>query len=109
MIRTPRAGQTGDESGDVALDERTKLSEPPKHAVILHNDDFTTMEFVLEVLGKFFRKTHEESMKIMLSVHHNGSGVAGVYPVEIAETKVVQVTEYSKAHGHPLRVTAEPV
>lgn len=103
-----RPEESGDSSGDIAVEESTRLSEPPKHVVILHNDDFTTMEFVLEVLHRFFKKTHEESMKIMLSVHHNGSGVAGIYPVEIAETKVEQVTEYAKTHSYPLRVTTEP-
>ena len=77
-------------------------------AVLLHNDDFTTMEFVIEVLAKFFRKNADEAAKIMLSVHYNGSGVAGIYPAEIAETKVSQVTDYAKAHGFPLKVTAEP-
>lgn len=96
------------ESGGVAIEEEVKVEEPPKMAVILHNDDYTTMEFVIEVLAKFFRKTAEEATQIMLSVHHNGSGVAGIYPAEIAETKVVQVTDYAQAHGYPLKVTAEP-
>lgn len=92
----------------VETENEVKVQEPPKSLVILHNDDYTTMEFVLEVLHKFFKKSHDEAMKIMLSVHHNGSGVAGIYPTEIAETKVVQVTQYAKAHQYPLRVTAEP-
>lgn len=77
-------------------------------AVLLHNDDYTTMEFVIEVLIRFFRRTPEEAVKIMLSVHEKGSGVAGIYPAEIAETKVAQVTEYAKAQGYPLRLTVEP-
>lgn len=77
-------------------------------AVLLHNDDYTTMEFVIEVLIRFFKRTPEESVKIMLSVHERGSGVAGVYPAEIAETKVSQVLEYAKASGFPLRLTTEP-
>jgi len=96
------------ESGGVAVEDDVELKEPPKMAVVLHNDDYTTMEFVLEVLQKFFRRTPDEAAKIMLSVHHNGSGVAGIYPAEIAETKVTQVTEYARIHGYPLRLTAEP-
>ncbi len=77
-------------------------------AVLLHNDDYTTMEFVIEVLIRLFRRTPEEAVKIMLSVHERGNGVAGIYPSEIAETKVEQVSEYAKANGYPLRATAEP-
>lgn len=77
-------------------------------AVILHNDDYTTMEFVIEVLIRFFKRTPDEAVKVMLAVHEKGSGVAGIYPAEIAETKVAQVTEYSKAQGYPLRLTVEP-
>ena len=97
-----------EESGGVAVDEEVELKEPPKMAVLLHNDDFTTMEFVIEVLIRFFKRTPEESVKIMLSVHEAGSGVAGVYPAEIAETKVSQVTEYARASGYPLKASAEP-
>jgi len=104
----PAGSQKPEESGDVAIEDSVQLKEPPKHAVVLHNDDFTTMEFVIEVLQKFFRKTHDEAMKIMWSVHHNGSGVAGIYPVEIAEMKVVQVTAHAQQHGFPLRATSEP-
>jgi len=96
------------ESGHVDVSDETEIKEPSKSVVILHNDDYTTMEFVLEVLEKFFRKTHDEAMAIMLSVHHNGHGVAGIYPTDIAETKVVQVTQYAKTHEYPLRVTTEP-
>jgi ATP-dependent Clp protease adaptor protein ClpS len=97
-----------EESGGAAIAEEIEVKEPPKMAVLLHNDDFTTMEFVIEVLIRFFKRTAEESIKIMLSVHENGSGVAGIYPSEIAETKVSQVTEYARAKGYPLKVTAEP-
>ena len=100
--------QKPQESGGVAIEEEIKVEEPPKYAVLLHNDDYTTMEFVIEVLAKFFRKNADEATQIMLSVHHNGSGVAGIYPAEIAETKVSQVTDYAQAHGFPLKVTAEP-
>jgi ATP-dependent Clp protease adaptor protein ClpS len=97
-----------EESGGAAIEEKVELKEPPKMAVLLHNDDYTTMEFVIEVLIRFFRRTPEEAVKIMLSVHEKGSGVAGIYPAEIAETKVSQVTEYALAQGYPLRATCEP-
>jgi ATP-dependent Clp protease adaptor protein ClpS len=97
-----------DSDSDVAVQtSKPKLKEPPKFAVILHNDDYTTMEFVIEVLARFFGKTQEEAIQVMLKVHHEGRGVAGIYSRDIAETKVAQVTEHAKASGHPLKVTAE--
>lgn len=97
-----------DESGGAAVEEKIEVKEPPKMAVLLHNDDYTTMEFVIEVLIRIFKRTPEESVKIMLAVHERRSGVAGIYPAEIAETKVNQVFEYAKVSGYPLRATAEP-
>lgn len=96
--------------GEVEVQEgRPILKEPPKYAVILHNDDYTTFDFVVEVLQKFFRKTSEEAAQITLNVHNQGRGLAGVYSHQIAETKVAQVAEYAKNHNFPLRATAEPV
>src|SRR4051812_29833591 len=80
---------------------RPKLKEPPKHAVLIHNDDYTTFDFVVEVLQRFFAKTQEEAAQITLKVHHEGKGLAGIFSSQIAETKVVQVGEYAKAHGFP--------
>lgn len=97
-----------DEGGVAVETARPKVKEPPKYAVILYNDDFTTMDFVIEVLGKFFHKTPQEAMAIMLKVHHDGRGVAGVYSHEIAETKVHQVTELARSRGFPLKCVAEP-
>ena len=85
-----------------------KTEEPPLFKVLLHNDDYTTMEFVVLVLMKFFHKTETEATHIMLSVHHKGHGVAGVYTKDVAETKVDQVHDYAKEHGMPLRLTVEP-
>ncbi|HAR43508.1 MAG TPA: ATP-dependent Clp protease adapter ClpS [Bdellovibrionales bacterium] len=94
----------------VAVEEgRPKLSHPPKFAVLLLNDDYTTMEFVVEVLKRFFGKKEEDAMQVMLSVHHSGKGLAGIYSRDIAETKASQVQEYARGHGFPLLCTVEPV
>ncbi len=88
-------------------DVREKLEHPPKYAVVLHNDDYTTMDFVIEVLIRYFRKTETEAAEIMLRIHNVGYGVAGVYSFEIAETKAAQVTEAARARQFPLRCTLE--
>lgn len=93
--------------GDVAIAEAIKVSEPPRYAVILLNDDYTTMEFVIEVLETFFKKSKEESARIMLEVHQKGRGVAGIYSYDIAETKVEQVHSYARSSGFPLKCTIE--
>lgn len=100
----------GEEEGGIAVQEgQPKLKEPSKVAVLLHNDDYTTMEFVIEVLRLFFRKSEAEAMPIMLCVHQEGKGVAGIYTPDIAETKVVQVHEYARSRGFPLRCSSEPI
>ena len=85
-----------------------EIKEPPRYQVLLHNDDYTTMEVVVEVLQKFFGKSGLESEAIMLRVHRNGFGVAGIYSFEVAETKVAQATEFVKSRGFPLKLTLEP-
>ena len=92
----------------LALEERKKTRRPRLYKVLLHNDDFTTMEFVVEVLVRHFKKSQAEAAHIMLKVHHEGVGVAGVYTYEVAETKVAQVTADAQEQGMPLKVTAEP-
>ena len=77
------------------------------YKVILFNDDYTTMEFVVEVLQRFFAINRERAMQIMLKVHNEGSAVCGIYTRDIAETKVAQVGEFAKQHGHPLRCSME--
>ena len=88
--------------------ERTETKKPRLWRVLLLNDDYTPMEFVVAVLERFFRKTVQEAELIMLAVHHKGQGVAGVYTRDVAETKVAQVTAHARQEGHPLRVVAEP-
>lgn len=87
------------------LDEEVR--EPRKYKVLLHNDDYTTMEFVVEVLMTVFHKTEDEATKIMLAVHKNGVGVCGVYTAEVAETKVVAVRQLARRGGYPLKCTME--
>ena len=84
-----------------------QLREPSKYAVILLNDDYSTMEFVIEVLQKFFQKTREDSLQIMIRVHQEGRGLAGIYTRDIAETKSAQVQELARSKGFPLKCTIE--
>jgi ATP-dependent Clp protease adaptor protein ClpS len=94
---------------DLAVEEtKPKLQRPRMYRVILLNDDFTPMEFVVLVLEKFFKKGREDAVRIMLHVHHKGMGVCGVYVREIAESKVRQVMDYAREHQHPLQCTMEP-
>jgi ATP-dependent Clp protease adaptor protein ClpS len=96
-------------TGDVAVDEvKPKLKKPALYRVILVNDDYTPMEFVVLVLQRFFRKGREEAVQIMLNVHTRGSGICGVFTAEIAETKVRQVLSFSRDNKHPLQCTMEP-
>jgi ATP-dependent Clp protease adaptor protein ClpS len=97
--------ETGQEAG-VATRER--LKEPRRFACLLHNDDYTTMEFVIEVLTRYFHKTGAEATQIMLHVHNDGKGVAGIYPFDIAETKASQVEELARERNYPLKCTIEP-
>jgi ATP-dependent Clp protease adaptor protein ClpS len=97
-----------DRKGDVAVIEKPKLEKARRWAVIFHNDDYTTREFVVEVLMKFFAKSETEATHVMLSVHYKGRGIAGIYTRDIAESKVDQVHRYAEARGFPLRLSAEP-
>ncbi len=94
--------------GVVVREARPKVKKPQLYKVILLNDDYTPMEFVVIILEKFFRKTREEATRIMLHVHHRGIGVCGVYTREIAETKVKQVMQCARDNKHPLQCTMEP-
>lgn len=90
------------------VDERVQTERPRLYRVLLLNDDYTPMEFVVLVLMRYFRKGGQDAEAIMLAVHHQGQGVAGVYTREVAETKLLQVTQHARAQGHPLRLTMEP-
>jgi ATP-dependent Clp protease adaptor protein ClpS len=95
-----------EESSDTL--ERPRARRPRRYRVLLHNDDYTTMEFVVDILTRHFHKPAAEAMHIMLQVHHKGVGVAGVYPRDVAETKIAEVMEEARASGMPLQLTAEP-
>ncbi|WP_323037510.1 ATP-dependent Clp protease adapter ClpS [Pararhodobacter sp.] len=96
---------TGDPS--VALKTRPKTQRPPMYKVLLLNDDYTPMEFVVHVLERFFGLSHAQAFEIMLVVHKKGLAVVGVFSHEIAETKVAQVMDFSRRHQHPLQCTLE--
>lgn len=89
--------------------ERSKSKPPMLYKVVVFNDDYTTMDFVIEVLQKFFAMDRERATQVMLKVHEEGSAVCGVYSKDIAETKVAQVSEFAKQHGHPLRCELEEI
>ncbi len=92
---------------DLVVEEERKIQRPKRWKVLFHNDDYTTKEFVIEVLVRFFEKSESEATYVMLSVHHKGMGVAGLYPKDIAESKVDKTMAYAREHGMPLKVTAE--
>jgi ATP-dependent Clp protease adaptor protein ClpS len=93
------------------VDSKTErdLREPAMYKVLLHNDDYTTMEFVVQILVLVFRKSVEQATQIMLNVHKQGVGMCGVFPFEIAETKVMTVTRLARENGHPLKCTMEKI
>jgi len=93
---------------DAEVKERQETAVPKRYMVLFHNDDFTTMEFVVEVLQRFFHKTETEALHIMLTVHKKGRAVAGVYSRDVAETKVAEVIGHARDRGYPLLLTAEP-
>lgn len=100
-------GDNGDGRTGIATKTRPKTKKPSLYKVLLLNDDYTPMEFVVHVLEKYFAKGREEATRIMLHVHHKGVGICGVYPYEVAETKVTQVMDFSRQNGHPLQCTME--
>ena len=91
----------------VALKSKTKTKKPSMYKVLMLNDDYTPMEFVIHVLEQYFAKNHDEATKIMLHVHQKGVGICGVYTYEIAETKVNQTMDLAQQNQHPLQCTIE--
>jgi len=96
------------EFGAAVAEGRPKVKEPPRYVVLLHNDDYTTMDFVVEVLQRFFQKTEEQAVKLTLEIHTKGRAPAGIFTPEIAEAKAVQVVDTARSRGFPLKATAEP-
>jgi ATP-dependent Clp protease adaptor protein ClpS len=94
--------------GPVVQEAKPKLQKPPLYKVLLLNDDYTPMEFVVIILQRFFYKSREEATRIMLHVHQKGLGVCGIFTREVAETKVRQVLNFANEHKHPLKCTLEP-
>lgn len=94
--------------GEVLEKTRPKTDKPKLYKVILHNDDYTTMDFVVHVLETIFNKSPAEAHRVMMHVHTQGAGIAGVYAYEVAETKVSLVHDEAKLEGHPLRCSMEP-
>ena len=92
---------------DTKVETKKKLQKPSLYKVLLLNDDYTPMEFVIEVLEKFFQKNREEATQIMLHVHQRGVGVCGIYAYDLAETKAMQVMNYARKYEHPLQVQLE--
>ncbi|EGM69744.1 ATP-dependent Clp protease adapter ClpS [Shewanella sp. HN-41] len=85
----------------------SELMPPSMYKVILNNDDYTPMDFVIEVLQVFFRKNEQEATDIMLTIHHKGKGICGIFPFGIAETKVIQVNQFARQNQHPLLCSLE--
>jgi ATP-dependent Clp protease adaptor protein ClpS len=99
-------GDDGSGTG-VVVKTRTKTKKPSMYKVLMLNDDYTPMEFVVHVLERFFGKSREEATSIMLHVHRRGVGVCGVFTYEVAETKVAQVMDFARRHQHPLQCILE--
>ncbi len=104
--RKDQGGGQGSDTG-VIVETKPKTKKPSLYKVLMLNDDFTPMEFVVHVLQRFFGKNSDEATQIMLHVHQRGVGLCGVFTYEIAETKVTQVVDYARKHQHPLQCTLE--
>jgi ATP-dependent Clp protease adaptor protein ClpS len=100
-------GDREDGQSGIVTRTKTRTKKPSMYKVLLLNDDYTPMEFVVHVLERFFGKGREDATRIMLHVHQKGVGLCGVYTYEVAETKVTQVLEFARLHQHPLQCTME--
>ncbi|MGQ0677045.1 MAG: ATP-dependent Clp protease adapter ClpS [Rhodospirillales bacterium] len=106
MSGNDKRDDTGTTTG-VVVKSKPKTKKPSMYKVLMLNDDYTPMEFVVHILERFFHKTRDEATRIMLHVHRRGVGVCGVYTYEVAETKVTQVMDFARRHQHPLQCTME--
>jgi len=102
-----RKGEPGGPSAAVITKTKPQTKRPSLYRVLILNDDYTPMEFVVHLLERFFGKDHEAATRIMLNVHHHGIGECGVYTYEVAETKVTQVMDFARKHQHPLQCVME--
>lgn len=107
MSQHPDSSDPDDEHG-VGVVEKPRTKRPRRYQVVLHNDDYTTMEFVVDILVHFFHKNVAQAQHIMLHVHHKGFGVVDTFTRDVAETKADEVMKMAREAGHPLRCTAEP-
>jgi ATP-dependent Clp protease adaptor protein ClpS len=106
----PNAQPKDDDGGSVVLERRTQKTQPPQmYQVVMLNDDYTPMEFVVVVIQEFFNKDRETATQIMLKIHLDGRGICGVYSRDVAATKVDQVQEAARQAGHPLQCVSEPI
>lgn len=110
MLKIHMMSDGDSESGDpgIAVADEVKIEQPKMYKVLMHNDDYTTMEFVIHTLMKFFSKNYDEAHSIMLKVHNDGVGICGIFTFEVAESKSAKVNRYSRGKGHPLKCTIEP-
>ena len=106
MSDSGKRGEEGPSTG-VVVKAKPKTKKPSMYKVLMLNDDYTPMEFVVHILERFFNKSPQEATRIMLHVHRRGVGICGVYTYEVAETKVTQVMDFARQHQHPLQCTLE--
>ena len=106
-LMTSKENNTDSNNTGTIIEEKIEVKKPSFYQVLIMNDDYTPMEFVILVLEKFFKKSRTEATQIMLHVHQKGMGVCGLYPYEVAETKVVQVMDYARKNEHPLQCAME--
>ena len=108
ILTLGNGGEPADAGGDISVAEaKPKLKRPPMYQVVLLNDDYTPMEFVVEILETFFHMGREKATQVMLAVHTHGKGVCGIFTRDIAETKAAQVNQYARDNQHPLLAEIE--
>ena len=98
----------GEREGELAVEEQRRVKRPSRFKVVIYNDDYTPMEFVVSLLEQVFGKGPAEATQLMLQIHRSGKGIAGVYVLEVADTKVVTVHRIAEERGYPLRAGTEP-